>query len=367
MCSTLFQHSVSAANQALALAEHAQHREDVVLKGIRWSWTLERGKCSSVDGILNGRFVNSHPVDKYKCRWLSNNGVYLYESVAQQDIRMIADDQVQHIVSTTIGSEVYLSTKDSRLYFQPSSGSGWGQVQNRVHGFIDAWGPPSVPVHGGSFGLGRVFTLLEDISDPEVTVAVERGVTDTGVKSKIVRITKRDGSVGIYYFGGTGLSLLQCDHVYDGVRRSGAIVINSQVVSGVDGELQLPTVAASFYKEPGGTLWDVTRMTSDEVKLEPVPLSEMVVPAKNAVLILSPLGNMQRADFVTDISANNLTSVVEALFKRAQISSRRTGRPESDAGGGIDRRIYYLLFFNGVLVVVACVVFYIYKRRQRVQ
>ena len=369
----LCRHSMIAADDrddARALVHYAQHRDDVVLNGIRWRWSIKKGKCRSIGDALKGAFDENHPVDSYACRWLSNDGVYLYESIAQQERRKLGDDTGQQVLLTTDGSEVFLSTKNSRLRFDPKPFVSWhGDVQNRMHGLSEIWGPGGVPVHGGCFGMARIAVLLDRISNLDNVVTLRGGVTVTGVDSKVLRITGKDGSEEVYHFGVTGLSVLQRDHFYAGALRAQVVVLETQTLSGSSGELELPAVAVSFYRPEGQKLWSVTQMTSIEAKLEPVPLSEMVVPTENAVLALYPTFNRQTADFVTEISAENLDEVVETLYKNlerdkahlSELNARRRGRLGPETSGPV---LTYILIFNAI-ALIACVLYLYYRKAKR--
>lgn len=362
-----WQHILLAADvhdEALALVYCAQQREADVLKGIEWEWIVEKGKTSSYEEALQGLFDKRHSIERYKCRWLSNNGVFLYESIAQQPRRLIEDDREQRIVLTTEGSDIYLSTAKSRLHFDPTPFAGWhGDVADSQHGIPDKWGPGSIPVHGGCFGLGRIKNLLDQLSDPDCEISLEDGMTYSRIKSRVLRVRKKDSTELIYHFSDVGFALLEFEHLASGDRRSQMVVLATQKLSMDSDEVELPARAISCNRAPGDSLWSVSQITSTKATLTPAKLSEMVVPLKkNAVFILHPTGRRQAVDFVDEITAENLDVVVETLFSRSQDRAEKAQRkkllPRAVAFGDFKNRLPLLVLFNAALLIAGIALYF---------
>lgn len=124
-----------AVEEARALVQISQHREDIVLKGVEWHWKVERGRSRSAEDAVKGIFDRSLPVDSYECRWLTNAGAFLYESLAQQPRRITERVPGQQIVLTTDGSDQFLATEHSHLHFDPKPFVSWsGEVENDTNG-----------------------------------------------------------------------------------------------------------------------------------------------------------------------------------------------------------------------------------------
>jgi len=236
-----------------------------------------------------------------------------------------------------------------------------------MHGFTDGWGPGSIPVYGGGFGLGRASHLLEYIAAPENKVTVGEQTTGTGVKARVLRINMKDRTELAYFFDAHNLALLQSQHFHAGQLLSQIAILKTQSRVANGEEIELPTLAVSFYKEPGEEFWNVSRMTSQDLTLTPAALSEMVVHTKNAVFALNPMGRRQTADFVTDISPANLDSVVEGLFTNLQkedASRKQASLPAPPTSQQARSRIAYLLLFNVALLAIAATAF-LWKRFMR--
>jgi len=305
------------ADDARAAVRTAQQKEYEVLKGVEWTWTVEKGKARSPDDALQGMFDDQQPIDTYHCRWLSNDGAFLYESIAQQPRRKLQEDAASRAVLTTDGSNIYLCTRNSRLEFDPAPFAGFsGAVENKQHGMHDRWGPGSIPVHGGSFGLGRIKNLLQYISDPANEIGFEEGLNFSRVKSKILRIKKKDRTELVYYFSESGLNLLQYEQFISGVRRSQMVVLETSRVSRGGTEIELPSLVMSCHYWPDDDVWNVSRMKTKNVRLAAADLSDMAIPVSHPRLTLNPMGRVRTLDFEGTLTAANLDSVVETFFAK---------------------------------------------------
>ncbi len=310
-------------DEARALIQISQTREEVILDGVDWRWRVERGRCRSVEDALSGVFDRDQPVDSYECRWLTNDGTFLYESLAQQPQRAIENDAKQQVLATTQGSEQFLATKSTRLQFDPEAFTAWqGVVENEANGLSARWGPGGTPVHGGAFGLLRISALMDYFSDPEKVVSLDRAVSLTGVDSKVVRITQKSGNGddAAYFFAAADHALVQRE-VFSKGRLNSRIVVTerrSQVRESNGEQVVIPMVSVSLSEPSSDGSWTVSRITTQEVKLKRAPLSEMVIQADSPVLGLNPVGRMQKATSVKEISAENLDDVVARLFADRQ-------------------------------------------------
>lgn len=352
-------------DEARALAETSQYREDLVLQGIRWYWLWERGQCQNIDDGMLGKFNDQVPVDKYECHWFSNKGTMLYESIAQQPFRKLKTEG--NVLLTTNGSESFLWTKSSRLLYAPYSIANWsGVAENREHGFATT-DPESTPVHAGGFGLGRISYLLSTVTDPQVDVTVEQGQTLHGRTARVLRYHNKDGSESVRYFDPETYCPLQIDSfTKTGSLRSRNLVSETRRLTDATGTLELPTSYLSCFKSDDR--WMLDRVTTTEVERVPVPLAEMVIPAKDAILVMNPHGGKVSANFVTEFTAENLDSVIERMFTLLERdlarypSGKRLDPAQGKAGG---RRIAYIIAFNAVLIA-ALVGWYLWPKRAAV-
>jgi len=337
-------------DEARALAEASQYREDLVLQGIRWHWLWERGQCQNIDDGMAGKFDDQVPVDKYECRWLSNKGTMLYESIAQQQIRKLKTEG--NAVLTTTGTESYLVTRDTHLLYTPQSPGTWsGVAENRQHGLMPL-SPGSCPVHAGGFGLGKISFLLATVTDPNVDVTVDSGQALNGRNARVLRYHNQDGSESVRYFDPETYCPLQNDS-FDkaGKLRSRDLVSQTRRLTDATGTLELPISYLSCFKSDDR--WVLDRVTTTDVARVPVPLSEMVIPAKDAILVLNPQGRKVSANFVTEFTAENVDAVVERMFKLMERDpvQHPTGKlmdtAQGRAGG---RRTAYIIAFNAILI-----------------
>lgn len=355
----------AARDEARALAEASQLREDLVMDGIRWHWRWERGQCKSIDDGMLENFDDQTPIDNYECRWFSNKGTMLYESIAQQQIRKLNTEG--NAVLTTTGTESYLWTRDAHLLYTPQSLGSWsGVAENREHGFATT-DPESTPVHAGGFGLGRISYLLSTVTDPQVDVTVEQGQTLHGRTARVLRYHNKDGSESVRYFDPETSCPLQDDSLdKTGKLRSRKVVLETRRLTDAAGTLELPTSYLSCFKSDGR--WMLDRVTTTEVERVPVPLAEMVIPAKDAILVMNPHGGKVSANFVTEFTAENLDSVIERMFTLLERdlarypSGKRLDPAQGKAGG---RRIAYIIAFNAV-VIAALVGWYLWPKRAAV-
>lgn len=353
-------------DEARALIHVAQHREAEVLRGTQWRWLVEKGKCWSIENGIAGRFDKQHPVDRYKCRWLSNDNVSLYESIAQQERRALERDARQHVIVTTNGSEQFLTTRNTRLSYMPDLASEWkGVIENRAHGLSPGWGPGGIPVHGGTFGLGRIGMLLDNLIEPGNQVTLNDKVSLSGIKSRVLTINRKDGNNVDYYFSIPDFVLVQYNHRKKGKLLTQAIVIETQT-GARDGKdvVQLPRVAVMLHSPASDGSWNLSRITSESLTMDPAPLAEMVVPVDTEQLVLNPMGRRQPAQFVHEMTPKNLDEIAGKLFSdmdrdhafRATRKKQQTRHPE---GRG---RLYLLLGMN--LAAAVCLgVLYVYRRR----
>ena len=312
-------HDLRAAEkteEARALVQTCLDREDRVLHGIRWEWTLQRGKCRTADDAQAGKFDREQPVDSYHCRWLSNKGTFLHESIAQQEVRTLEEDAKKRVVLTTFGTEIHLATPQSRIRV----GTGeWGSIQQQARGFTDRWGPGSVSIHSQCFGLGRPVVLLNQIDDPKYEVRTEPGTTSAGEAAEILRVSNDEGYEAVYYFRRGGGMILQKDKFYDDVLRSQAVVQESKIVGQDDSRIEIPTVCVSYHKYAGANSWSTALLTTSQVKAEQVSPVEMTVRMKNTDVLLHPFRRRMPVTFEAELSGENLDDVVAGLYEAYEL------------------------------------------------
>lgn len=352
-------------NEARALVQISQAREEAILDGVDWRWRVERGRCRSVEDALSGIFDRDKPVDSYECRWLTNDGTFLYESLAQQPRRTIEKDEKQQILVTTHGSDQFLATKSSRLHFDPGAFTSWqGEVENEANGLSPRWGPGGTPVHGGAFGLLRISVLMEQFADPERTVSLDKAVSITGIDSKVVRISEKNGDEGAYFFAADDLSLVQSDHSSKGRLTSRDVVTErrSEASESNGEQVVIPTVSVSLSEPTPDGSWTASRITTREVKLKRVPLSEMIIQADSPVLGLNPSGKMQKATLVKELSAENLDAVVAKLFADRQEADSNLKGARRD-GSTSRSHLPEITFFACVGLAILSLILYWRARR----
>ncbi len=351
----------AARDEARAMAEASQYREDQVMQGIRWHWLRERGQCQDIEDGMIAKFDDQTPIDKYECRWFSNNGTMLYELIAQQQIRKLKTEG--NAVLTTSGSESFLWTRDTHLLYTPQSLGTWrGVAENRQNGLAPL-SPGSCLVHAGGFGLGKASNLLGTVADPAVDVTVEQGQTLNGRDARVLRYHNKDGSESVRYFDPETCCPLQIDSFVSGELRSRKLVSETRRLTDATGTLELPAAYLSCFKSDDR--WMLDRVTTTSVERVPVPLSEMVIPAKDAILVLNPQGRKVSANFVTEFSAENLDSVIERMFKLMERDLARypAGKQVDSAQGRQGgRRMACIIAFNAVLIA-ALVGWYLWPKK----
>lgn len=353
----------SVLDNANVFVQLALHTENEVLKGIRWEWTMVKGKSQSISDALLHKFDVNYPIDKYKCRWLVNDGKYMCESIAQQDRRIIERDNSRQILLTTTGSAIALNTKKTRLQYDPKPFSTWnGIVQNEQNGLSDSWAPTTIPLYGGEISLGSIGHILDGLEVSKNKITLEDSVTEVGIHSKLLRISRNNDSEKVYHFGDSNLNLLQSDSYFKKRLISRMVVLKTQKFSISDSEIELPMESVSFYKNPGEKNWNVTYLSTNNIKLEQVPLSEMVYPMKGAIFGLFPMGHREKLDFVNEVSVENLDNVVETLY--ANLEKRRIAFLEMNKKKIIANKpntmFKYLILFNSAILLTG-ILFYIYR------
>lgn len=312
--------SKSDWDRATEFFQKMQEREDRVLYGIRWEWTTRKGSSQSLEQALQGEFDKTLPIDQYECKWLCYRGTFLHESIAQQPVRVLEVDKEQRATVTTNDSEITLWTANSRLLYFPNGNDVWrGMVQNKAHGLMENGPAPDIPVHSGQMGMKRSLAAAKSRRDSGYEVSFEAGITDSKVKCAKL-ILKKDGTfTQIYYFDPRSFLLLQSETREGETLRAKMVVKGSQEIETGTQKLILPTKYIYCSRYGDQKIWSLTEYVSKKIERERVPQIEMSVSIhKNSGFSLSPLGRIQKADFVETINVQNLDDVVERLYAKEE-------------------------------------------------
>jgi hypothetical protein len=302
-----------------AILELQQNREDVLLDGFQWFWTIEIGVSSTLDEGLLGRLASHRPVDRYERRWRSSGETFLYESIAQQPARAIRGDESSRIRLETAGSKIYLWTKNSRLHFTPDHGSGLshrvlGDVQSRSYGFSEQHSPSSLPVHSGVFGLGRSRSIAQFVTGDDSRANLTRGSSDAGFDCEILQIESTVGKQS-YYFDKDHHLLVQAERWRNDELETKMVVSQTQTLQRGGETLLLPERYRYCQRDAIRNEWKVISFTSQKLKWQAAPLDQMRVRiGKGCRLGMLRTGRSEPVDFVEELTAENLDEVVSRIY-----------------------------------------------------
>lgn len=299
----------TSVKEAERLVDRVLEREALVLKGARWEWSREIANCNSPEKAMRGQFNNTRLIDRYDCRWLTNEGNYLLETMAKQPIRPTGDAQQPNVVTTTLGSEIFLQSKESRLSYVTASHS---QIQSRKRGLRTdrPWG--GIPIHAGAFALGRIGIISDELADPANTVTVENGENRIGDRCTVVMVHGSSKSRNVYYFRTSDSLLTEVRRYVSEDLSSCYIVLKSHLVAIGDVSIELPWNFVSFSRVD--EQWRTWNCRTHVLELSPVADDEMVVDLGNVPVEVFPYNRLQETGSIEQVSAENLDEVVEMLF-----------------------------------------------------